>query len=176
MRKLSLMYSFAVTMGFFSNIAFSTTAKREPLQTVSSVDIERYLGKWYEIAAIPQRFQRGCAATTAEYSLRDDGKIDVLNVCRLEDGSIKRARGKAWVVDETNAKLKVRFFWPFTGDYWIIELAEDYSYAVVGHPDRDYLWILSRTAEMSPALHEMLMQTIETKHGYDVSKIVRTLP
>lgn len=176
MRTSSLLYSLTVTLVFFSNMAFSSQVDREPLQTVSSVDIERYMGKWYEIAAIPQSFQKGCAATTADYSLRRDGDVAVLNSCRLEDGSIKKARGKAWAVDETNAKLKVRFFWPFSGDYWIIELAEDYSYAVVGHPDRDYLWILSRNPEIDPALYDDLMRTIETKHGYDLSKIVRTLP
>ena len=176
MRKLSFLFALTVTLGFLSSAAFSNPNSREPLQTVSSVDINQYLGKWYEIASIPQRFQKGCAASSAEYSLRDDGDITVLNSCRLEDGSIKKVRGRAWTTDDTNAKLKVRFFWPFSGDYWIIELAEDYSYAVVGHPDRDYLWILSRTAEISPALYDELMEKIEVKHGYDLSKIVRTLP
>jgi apolipoprotein D and lipocalin family protein len=176
MRKLSFLFALTVTLGFLSSAAFSNPNSREPLQTVSSVDINQYLGKWYEIASIPQRFQKGCAASSAEYSLRDDGDITVLNSCRLEDGSIKKVRGRAWTTDDTNAKLKVRFFWPFSGDYWIIELAEDYSYAVVGHPDRDYLWILSRTAEISPALYDELMEKIEVKHGYDPSKIVRTLP
>jgi apolipoprotein D and lipocalin family protein len=176
MRALSLLYALTVTLGFFSNAAFSNPSSREPLQTVSSVDINQYLGKWYEIASIPQRFQKGCAASTAEYSLRDDGTIVVVNACRLEDGSIKKVRGKAWATDDTNAKLKVRFFWPFNGDYWIIELADDYSYAVVGHPNRDYLWILSRTAEISPTLYDELMEKIEITHGYDLSKIVRTLP
>lgn len=177
MRKFAFMYLAAFILGFFPVIGFANGVKQEPLQTVSSVDLNRYLGKWYEIASIPQRFQEGCAASSAEYSLRSDGDIKVINSCRLEDGSIKVARGKAWVVDQaTNAKLKVRFFWPFSGDYWIIELADDYSYAVVGHPDRDYLWILSRTPQISPALFDTLMERIENKHGYDVSQIVRTLP
>jgi apolipoprotein D and lipocalin family protein len=176
MRRMRFLFALAFTLGFFSSVAFSNPSSREPLQTVSSVDINQYLGKWYEIASIPQRFQKGCAASSAEYSLRDDGDISVVNSCRLEDGSIKKVRGRAWATDDTYAKLKVRFFWPFSGDYWIIELAEDYSYAVVGHPDRDYLWILSRTAEFSPALYDELMEKIETKHGYDLSKIVRTLP
>jgi len=181
-RTLNFMYLFVVTLGFISNMAISGPINSkdpmggEPLQTVSSVDLERYIGKWYEIAAIPQRFQEGCAATTAEYSFRNDGDVEVINSCRLEDGSIKTARGHAWTVDDTNAKLKVRFFWPFAGDYWIIELAEDYSYAVVGHPDRSYLWILARTSEISSTLLDSLMETIETKHGYDISKIVRTVP
>jgi apolipoprotein D and lipocalin family protein len=90
------------------------------LEPVSSVDLQRYLGTWYEIATIPQRFQKGCVAVTAEYSLRKDGDIEVVNTCRQGalDGEVRRVRGKAWVVDRTtNAKLKVRFFWPFSGSY-----------------------------------------------------------
>jgi len=175
-KKFSMICLLSIALSLLSNIAFPKQAGEDPLQTVASVDLERYIGKWYEIAAIPQRFQAGCAATTAQYSLRDDGHIGVVNSCRLKDGSIKNARGTAWAVDESNAKLKVRFFWPFSGDYWIIELAEDYSYAVVGHPNRDYLWILARSSEMESALFDTLMESIGTKHGYDLSKIVKTLP
>jgi apolipoprotein D and lipocalin family protein len=148
-----------------------------PLQTVPWVDLSRYLGTWYEIAAIPQRFQRDCVATTATYSMRDDGDIAVLNQCREKtfDGKLKQAHARAWVTDpQTNAKLKVRFFWPFWGSYWIIELDPDYRYAVVGHPSRGYLWILSRTPRMEDAVYQELMRRIEA-HGYDTARIVRTL-
>ena len=94
-----------------------------PLQVVSKVDLNRYLGTWYEIARFPHRFQKGCFATQATYSLLEEGRIGVLNQCRKGglEGDLSTAKGKAWVVDrETNAKLKVRFFWPFSGDYWII--------------------------------------------------------
>jgi len=161
-------------------LAFGFTAaesQQSPLQVVPRVDLNRYLGTWYEIATIPQRFQKDCVAVTATYTLRDDGKIEVLNKCRKKtlDGEIKTAKGKAWVVDkETNAKLKVQFFWPFRGDYWIIELDPDYQYAVVGHPDRKYLWILSRTPQMDEALYQDLMQRIANK-GYDLALIKRTL-
>ncbi|MDH4272085.1 MAG: lipocalin family protein [Candidatus Aminicenantes bacterium] len=161
-------------------LAFGFTAadsQQRPLQVVPRVDLNRYLGTWYEIATIPQRFQKDCVAVTATYTLRDDGKIEVLNKCRKKtlDGEIKTAKGKAWVVDkETNAKLKVQFFWPFRGDYWIIELDPDYQYAVVGHPDRKYLWILSRTPQMDEALYQDLMQRIANK-GYDLALIKRTL-
>lgn len=152
-------------------------AQEKPLQVVPRVDLNRYLGTWYEIATIPQRFQKDCVAVTATYTLRNDGKIEVLNKCRKKtlDGEIKTAKGKAWVVDkETNAKLKVQFFWPFRGGYWIIELDPDYQYAVIGHPGRNYLWILSRTPQMDEALYQDLVQRIVDK-GYDPSWIKRTL-
>ncbi len=148
-----------------------------PLQTVAHVDLSRYLGTWYEIANFPQRFQRGCTATTATYTLRRDGDIDVLNRCRKGsvDGEEKSALGRACVVDRsTNAKLRVSFFRPFWGDYWIINLADDYSYAVVGHPGRDYLWILSRTPTMSETTYQSIVARLEAQ-GYETSRLVRTL-
>jgi apolipoprotein D and lipocalin family protein len=152
-------------------------AETKPLEVVPHVDLRRYLGTWYEIATIPQRFQKGCVGVTAHYSLRADGDIDVVNVCRQGtlDGQVRSVRGKAWIVDKTtNAKLKVRFFWPFAGAYWIIELDKDYEWAVVGHPDRNYLWILCRTPQMDAAVYDELLRRIVAK-GYDLSRIKRTL-
>ncbi len=149
----------------------------KPLEVVPFVDINRYLGTWYEIATIPARFQKNCVAVTATYGLRDDGKISVINKCRegTLDGKLKSIKGKAWVVDKkTNAKLKVQFFWPFSGDYWIIELDPDYQYAVVGHPQRKYLWILNRSPQMDDMLYEELIGKIAEK-GYDTAKIKKTL-
>ena len=120
----------------------------QSLTVVDSVDVERYIGTWYEIASYPAWFAKECTAATAEYSLRENGKIRVINRCRKRsmDGPQKEAKGKAEIVDTvTNAKLKVWFFWPFKGNYWIIDLDEDYQWAVVGEPKRKYLWILSRT-------------------------------
>jgi apolipoprotein D and lipocalin family protein len=157
--------------------AFVHPAPSAPLATVPKVDLDRYLGTWYEIAAIPQWFQRNCVATTASYSKREDGDIAVLNQCREKtlDGKLKQARARAWVADpRTNAKLEVQFFWPFRGAYWIIELDRGYRYAVVGHPSRDYLWILSRTPQMDNGLYRDLLQRIQG-HGYDTTRIVRTL-
>lgn len=151
--------------------------KVPPLETVPHVDLNRYLGKWYEIASFPQWFQKGCVATSATYILREDGDINVLNECRKGalDGDFKRAKGKAWIVDrQTNARLKVRFFWPFSGDYWIIDLADDYQYAVVGHPNRRYLWILSRTPRMDPSVYDGILERLK-KQQYDVSRLHRTL-
>lgn len=152
-------------------------AEDKPLAVVDHVDLDRYLGTWYEIATIPQRFQKGCVAVTATYSFRPDGKIRVINRCRKEtlDGKLKEVEGKAWVVDtSTNAKLKVQFFWPFSGAYWIIELDPDYQWAVVGHPNRNYLWILSRTPKIDPGLYQNLLGRILDK-GYDLSRIKLTL-
>jgi apolipoprotein D and lipocalin family protein len=148
-----------------------------PLETVAHVDLSRYLGTWYEIASFPQSFQRGCTATTATYTLRPDGDIDVLNRCRLDsvDGKEKAALGRARVTDRsTNAKLEVSFFRPFWGDYWIIGLADDYSYAVVGHPGRDYLWILSRTPAMTEPVYQAVVARLQGL-GYETSRLVRTL-
>jgi apolipoprotein D and lipocalin family protein len=148
-----------------------------PLQTVSKVDLERYMGTWYEIASFPQRFQKGCVASMATYLLRKDGKVDVLNQCRDKtlDGKQRNAKGKAWVVDQqTKATLKVSFFWPFSGDYWIIDLGPNYEYAVVGHPKRNYLWILSRKQVMDPGTYDAILQRLKAQH-YDISQLNKTL-
>jgi apolipoprotein D and lipocalin family protein len=141
---------------------------------VDEVDLDRYLGRWYEIASFPQRFQRGCVASTATYTRRDDGRIGVLNECRDRsfDGELRRAEGVAWVADEEGspAKLKVQFFWPFRGDYWIIALDPEYRYAAVGHPSRDYLWILAR----NPTLHQTIYLELTDRLaalGFDLSRL-----
>lgn len=150
-------------------------ARQPPLEVVPSVDLIRYVGKWYEIASFPTSFQKGCAGSTADYSLGPDGSIGVLNQCRKEpDGALQSARGTAWVTDPaTNAKLKVQFFWPFSGDYWIIDLGRDYEYAVVGHPSRDYLWILSRSPRMADETYERVRERVRQK-GYDTGRLVKT--
>lgn len=151
---------------------------RVPLRTVPAVDLDRYLGTWYEIASYPHRFQQGCVASTATYARREDGRIRVLNACREQrlDGPLRQAEGVAWVTagEASGAKLTVQFFWPFRGDYWIIELDADYRYAVVGHPSREYLWILARTLRIDPALYADLLRRLET-HGYDPRRLELTL-
>ncbi len=146
------------------------------LKTVPRVDLARYLGTWHEIASFPQSFQSGCTATTATYTLRPDGQIDVLNSCRKgsPDGPVDTAKGLARVVDTTtNAKLEVSFFGPFWGAYWIIDLGSEYEYAVVGHPSRDYLWILSRTPAMDNAVYEGILARLRDQ-GYEPERLVRT--
>lgn len=158
-------------------LAPRSEAADPPLRTVPSVDLSRYVGTWYEIASYPQRFQKGCTGTTATYTLRADGKIDVLNRCSRDslNGRVTVARGRAKVVDKnTNAKLKVSFFWPFWGDYWIIDLGRDYEYAVVGHPKRKYLWVLSRKPVMDALIYEGILERLRAQ-GYDTTRLVRTV-
>jgi len=153
------------------------TEKLPPLETVPHVNLNRYIGKWYEIASFPQWFQKNCVATSATYTLRDDGNVDVLNQCRDKtlDGKLREAKGKAKVADRnSNAKLRVSFFWPFSGDYWIIGLGANYEYAVVGNPKRNYLWILSRTPHMDPAVYDRILEHLKQQR-YDVSNLRKTL-
>lgn len=150
--------------------------KIPPPPTVLHVDLERYAGHWYELARYPNRFQMDCVGVTADYSPREDGKIDVLNMCWRGsfDGKKARARGVAKVVDkESNAKLKVTFFWPFYGDYWIIMLDPEYSWAVVSHPSREYLWILCRTKAMDEPTYAGILDQLQ-QWGFDTSKLIRT--
>jgi len=152
------------------------TGSQPPLQVVPSVDLARYAGKWYEIARLPNRFQRDCATnTTATYTLRPDGKITVVNECRKADGRLKSAKGTARVADPKgpNTKLKVTFFWPFSGNYWIIDLDPEYRWVVVGEPGRDYLWILSREPRMDDAIYNQIIERVK-QQGYEVGRLMRT--
>jgi apolipoprotein D and lipocalin family protein len=138
--------------------------------------LQRYAGVWYEIASYPAPFQAGCTGTTAEYVLGDDGRVSVVNRCRdgRLDGPMRTVQGTARVVDpETNAKLKVSFFPPFEGDYWIIGLDEDYQWAVVGEPSRRYLWILSRSPTMDESVYQSIISGLPDQ-GYDPSRLART--
>jgi len=157
--------------------AVQSSASSPQLRTVPSVDLERYVGTWYEIASYPAWFQKNCTAVTAEYSLRDDGFMEVVNSCRKKtlDGKLKRSKGRAKIVDsESNAKLKVSFFGPFWGPYWIIDLADDYQWAVVGVPSRKYLWILSRTLQMDEEVYTDILDRL-VDQGYDPSRLAKTL-
>jgi apolipoprotein D and lipocalin family protein len=166
------LISFALLILIFAGMARGDSA----LSVVDKVNLSRYLGKWYEIASYPAWFQKGCTGSTAEYSLRSDGKIQVINRCHKGslDGPLKESKGKAEIVDSTtNAKLKVWFFWPFKGNYWIIDLHPNYQWAVVGEPSRKYLWILSRTPTMDEAIYQDILSRLPSK-GYDPAKLRRT--
>ncbi len=148
----------------------------QTLKTVKNVDLKKYCGKWYEIASYPQRFQKGCHCTTAEYTLTDKDYVIVENRCNKDSVSGKQSyiKGKAFIEKNTgNAKLKVQFFWPFKGSYWIIDLADDYSYAVVSHPNKNYLWILSRKPQMDEQIYSQILFRLKEK-GFDLSKIKTT--
>lgn len=144
-----------------------------PLATVENVEIGRYTGRWYEIARYPNSFEPGCVGVTADYTLRQDGRISVLNTC-IEgdlDGEVRLIEGVARVIDPgTNAKLAVTFFAPFEGDYWILDLGEDYEYAVVGEPSRTFLWILSRKPVMDQDLYEDILSRLPEK-SYDPNRL-----
>ena len=168
------IYSIIIALSFVMSVQLKAQDKKKTEPTVvNSVDLKRYVGVWYEIAKIPNSFQKKCARnTTATYQLRSDGKIDVINRCVEADGSVNEAKGIAKVVDTTsNAKLKVSFvrilgislFW---GDYWIIGLDKDYKYAVVGTPSRKYGWILSRTPKLSNEEMQKIFSILK-KQGYN---------
>lgn len=157
-------------------IMISSTAMSQTLETVPYVDLEKYSGLWYEISSYPQRFQRGCHKTTAEYTISEKGHVVVVNRCNKDsiDGRQSSIRGKAFVQKNSgNAKLRVQFFWPFRGDYWIIDLDDDYTYAVVSHPNRDYLWILSRTPEMGEKIYSGILGRLKEK-GFDLDRLQKT--
>ena len=157
-------------------VMFSCSKNYAPLEVVKNVELDKYIGKWYEIARLPNSFQKDCFCSTAEYSILDNETIKVINRCNKDsiNGEPDDVEGKAFVVpNSNNAKLKVQFFWPFRGDYWIIDLDEtEYSYAVVGHPSREYLCILARMPRIEQDLYDSLLIKIQQK-GFDTSKILK---
>lgn len=142
-----------------------------PVASVAEVDLPRYGGKWFEIASFPMFFQRNCIGdTTADYVLTPEGDVAVTNRCRTESG-FDEARGQATVVEGSrNARLKVSFFWPFRSDYWVIGLDPEYRWAVVGNPNRKYLWILSRSPQLPQALLDAALQAASAQ-GYDLTQL-----
>lgn len=172
---------FAVVAAALCMSACAGLLQRHPVgnravpQPAKSVELERYLGRWYEIARYEQGFQRGCQGVSANYSLRPNGDIDVLNSCRRPDGRVSEARGRAKIVDTvTNAKLKVSFFGPFYGDYWVLDHADDYSWSIVGEGSGRFLWILSREANPGEAKVAELIGRVRAM-GYDTSMLIRTV-
>ena len=156
---------------------------RKPLRVVPSVDLSRYAGRWHEIARLPNKFQKDCAGeVAATYSVLDEGRLQVVNECRRKSGQMARVRGEARLADKggPNSKLKVRFapswlaWLPFVwGDYWIVELCPDYSHALVGTPDRKYLWVLSRTPLIEEETYRRLTERAAAA-GFDVSRLTKT--
>ena len=158
--------------------ACSTTSRQglPPLETVPSVDLVRYSGRWYEIARFPQWFDSECVATKSLYAVGGNAELWVISQCRKEtfDGPEHIDTGNVRVADETTkSKLEVSFFWPFWSDYWIIDLDPDYRWAVVGHPSRDYLWILSRSPKLDDSTYDAILERLRQKQ-YDVSRLQRT--
>lgn len=155
---------------------------RPAVQTATFVELNKYLGKWYEVASIPQSFQKQCVAnTTAEYSMLEKGMIKVFNSCETSQGSRDSAEGRAKIVDNnTNSKLKVTFvkigdwIFAFGGNYWILDVDNGYNIALIGDPSRNYAWILSRTPELSAAQWVEAEKTYKAQ-GYDTCKILTSI-
>jgi apolipoprotein D and lipocalin family protein len=164
----------AVTSLVLLALPCGSSGEDTPLQTVAHVDLDRYVGKWYELARYPNRFERECDRNvTADYAKRAS-EIEVVNSCLTADGKVKRSEGHAKIQDEaSNAKLAVTFFWPFYGKYWVIDLGQNYEFAVVGEPSRKYLWILSRTSSLPDDKYADIVGRLAAK-GYDASKLVKT--
>lgn len=142
---------------------------------VKELDIEKYLGKWYEIARYDHSFERGLVGVTATYELRDDGKIKVINsgFKGTLEGKKSEAIGKAKIPNpDVPSKLKVSFFWFFYADYFVLELDENYQWAVIGSSSDKYLWILSRTPQMDEHLYNQILENLK-KRGYDVQKLIQ---
>ncbi|MBQ2969246.1 MAG: lipocalin family protein [Bacteroidaceae bacterium] len=158
----------------FLGLCTTTFCQTIDNSTITTFDLDRYLGKWYEVARYDHAFERNLVGTTAEYSLRDDGMIKVLNSGYLYtlDGKFKESVGKAKL--NKNGKpgqLRVSFFGPFYSNYYILDLAPDYSYSVVGSSSPKYLWILSRTPQLKPEVQSKIVKGLQQR-GYDTSKLI----
>ena len=171
---MKLKLSFIILFSSFIFIGGCQNKKSDKMniETVKEVNLQRYLGKWYEIARFDHSFERGLVGATATYSMRDDGKIKVLNqgYKNTLDGELSKAEGKAKLTDEPG-KLKVSFFWIFYADYYILELDANYQWALIGSKSDKYLWILSRTPKLEDNVKNLILHHA-AKRGYDTSKLI----
>ncbi|WP_168396357.1 lipocalin family protein [Acinetobacter indicus] len=178
--KMLLNSVFAVTALAFISLSFTTQAETVPPQAVDQVDIQRYAGKWYEIAHLPMYFQRKCVSNiSAQYTVNADQTMGVLNSCRIENGEMISSEGVAYPQNQGNSKLKVSFLppglrWiPFTrGHYWVLRVDPEYKVALVGGPSTKYLWILSREPQLDEATYQSYLDTAKY-YGYDVTKLIK---
>ncbi|MGE4461221.1 MAG: lipocalin family protein [Arcobacter sp.] len=166
--KLLILFCFTILLT-------ACSSKNPPLQTVQKVELNKYLGTWYEIARFEHFFERDCKNVTANYSMIDVETIKVINRCtKIQTNEKKEAIGRAYAIDETNSKLKVSFFRPFYGDYWVLMLDENYKYAVVGTPSREYLWILARDSKLDEKIKNEILQKLPSLE-FDSSKLIWTI-
>jgi lipocalin len=157
-----------------SMLSGSVHSQKSP-SVVESVDLEKYQGTWYEIARLPNFFERKLKCITANYTLRDDGKITVVNAGHYitDPKKTTSAKAVAWIPDKKSpAKLKVQFFWPFSGDYWIMDLDKEYRFVLIGDPSHKYLWILAREKKLDETIYRNLLQKA-INNGYDVKNLIR---
>ena len=156
-------------------IGLTSCKPSQNLSTVGEVDIQKYAGQWYEIARLPNGFEKDLECVTATYTMKKNGKIEVLNQGHsIKDNTkAKKAKGTAWMPDGAYpGRLKVSFFWPFAGDYYIISLDENYAYALVGDPSRKYLWVLSRSSNLDESIYSELLGIAGT-HGFDTHTMIK---
>jgi len=166
------MKSLALLLGTF--LLAGCAATPQGITPVNNFELDRYLGTWYEIARLDHRFERGLSQVSATYSRRSDGGLDVLNRgFASQTGKWKEAKGRAYFVgDPTVARLKVTFFWPFYGGYNVIELdRENYDYALISGPNKNYLWILARSRQLDKATLQSLVNTAN-RLGFDTSQLI----
>jgi lipocalin len=172
---LVIVVSFTIVGALFTSAKIQETTMIDKT-VVKELDLQKYLGTWYEIARYNHRFERGLVGVTANYSIREDGKIKVLNsgYKKSLDGKFSQATGKAYLPDPDlePAKLKVSFFWNFYGDYFVLDLDKNYQWAIIGSSSDKYLWILSRTPQLEPDLYNQLLEKIN-KRGYDISTLIK---
>ena len=162
--KTFILICFTISLGCNSN---------PDLETVDEVDIEKYMGTWHELARLPNSFEKGLVCVTANYSIKDNGKIRVVNAGHKESdiSKTKESTGTAWVPDPAKpGQLKVRFFWPFAGDYYIMKLGPDYKYSLVGSPSRKYLWILARNKRLDGTTINEILEYAHDR-GFDVEQL-----
>lgn len=172
-RKIAVVFLLLVVSGCAS---LREGADLPPLKPVANLELNRYMGTWYEISRYPNRFEESCVSDVrAVYELTAAGEVKVLNSCSEGYGrKRKESKGKAWVVDkDASAKLKVSFMWPFSGDYWIIDIGPSYEYAVVASPSRRYLWVLSRDKQLDPRKYVGILQRIR-EQGFDPLLLLET--
>lgn len=175
-QKMLLALSILPAIPACSTFQAGPVGNRAVPQPAKAVEIDRYLGRWYEFGRYEAGFQKDCEAVTADYSLREDGKLRVLNSCRKGsvEGKLDTAEGKAKIVAGSgNAKLKVSFFGPFYGDYWVLDRADDYGWAIVGEPSGRFLWMLTRQARPDAATAILLERRVR-EFGYDWSLVRMT--
>ncbi len=171
-----MKFLFKSLLIFITTLLFTAcSSKNLPLKTVEKVDVQKYLGDWYEIARYEHFFEKECKNVIANYSMLDEKIIKVINKCtKISTNEKKEAMGRAYATDETNSKLKVSFFRPFYADYWILILDENYEYVVVGTPSREYLWILARQKTISDEIKNNILQKLPSL-GFDTSKLIWTI-
>lgn len=149
------------------------STKYPELKTVEKVDLNKYLGSWYEIARYEHSFEKGCSNVKATYTLnKENNKINVLNEC-VKKGKLSQANGIAYATNLSNTKLKVSFFRPFYGNYWILMLGDNYEYALIGEPSREYLWILARKNSINDELKSEILNKLPSL-GYTEEKLIWT--